>query len=128
MELIDGCSTSAGASNAVLEGLMGALGVRLPTDYVSLLTFSNGLEGFIGENYLMLYSAEDVQAYGVYEDEPFFVFIGSNGGGEGYAYDTRSPDMPIVNVPFIGLGETPRPMGESVLEFLERLHSRPLFD
>jgi len=88
---------------------------------------SNGLEGWVGENYLSLWSVENVTRYGVYECAPFLLFIGSNGGGEGYAYDTRLRHMPIVNVPFVGMDEDPRVMGKTILEFLRRLEAAPLF-
>lgn len=128
LELISQCQTRPGATNESIQKLTTSLGITLPADYASLLAFSDGCEGFVGENYLSLSSAGGVQACGVYEDAPFYVFIASNGAGEGYAYDTRSADMPIVNVPFIGLDEAPRLVGRSVLEFLERLHARPLFE
>lgn len=127
LDLIAGCTLRPGASDELLNSLVRTLGIRLPTDYLSLLSYSNGLSGFVGENYLNLYRAEDVQACGLHEYAPFFIFIGSDGGGEGYAYDTRSPDMPIVSVPFIGAdSEVPRPLGKSILEFLERLHAKPV--
>lgn len=129
IELLAGCTTNSGASVETLAELTRTLGVALPDDYLSLLSFSNGICGFVGENYLILYSAEDAIPCAIYEDVPYYVFIGSDGGGEGYAYDLRSADMAIVNVPFVGMSSEPaRPMGRSVLEFLERLHSRPLFD
>lgn len=129
LDLIAGCTLRPGASDELLNELLRGLGVQLPADYLSLLSHSNGLSGFVGENYLNLYRAEDVQAYGLHEYAPFFIFIGSDGGGEGFVYDTRSPDMPIVNVPFIGAAsEMPRPLGKSILEFLERLHAKPLFE
>jgi hypothetical protein len=127
LDLVAGCSLNPGAPEDALETLTRTLGLRLPADYLSLMSYSNGLEGFVGENYLALWAVERVRAYGVYEDLPSFVFIGSNGGGEGYAYDTRSPDMPIVSLPFIG-GKVglERVLGKSLAEFLERLHAKPL--
>jgi hypothetical protein len=129
LELIAGCTLADGASDNVLDELSEAVGIRLPSDYLSLLSYTNGLSGFVGENYVTLFSAEQIRAHGVYEQASFFIFIGSDGGGEGFAYDTRSPEMPIVNVPFIGMtSETPRPLGKSILGFLERLHAKPLFE
>ena len=127
--LLARCTLRPGASDELLSELTRALGVRLPTDYLSLLSHSNGLSGFVGENYLNLSRAEDVQACGLHEYAPFFIFIGSDGGGEAFAYDTRHPEMPIVNVPFIGMvSEAPRLLGASILEFLERLRAKPLFE
>lgn len=122
------CSTKPAASKELIEDLQKALGLNLPADYASLLAFSNGIEGFIGENYVSIWSCERVRLYGVYQCVPFLLFIGSNGGDEGYAYDTRASPFPIVNVPFIDMEEKLiRVLGHSILEFLERLERAPLF-
>ena len=34
---------------------------------------------------------------------PGLFIFGSNGGGEAYAFDTRTPEIPIVSVPFVGM-------------------------
>ena len=127
-ELLAGCTLKPGASAQILAELRAAVQAQLPADYLSLLSWSNGADGFVGENYLILYTAEDVRTHGVREYAPSYVFIGSDGGGEGFAYDTRSPDMSIVNVPFIGVDEPPRILGRSIVEFLQRLHDKPLFE
>ena len=41
--------------------------------------------------------------YEVEKYAPGILLFGSDGGGDGYGFDTRSADMPIVCVPFIGM-------------------------
>lgn len=45
------------------------LGVKFPSDYIEFISFSNGAEGSIGENYLILWSIDEIielnEAYGV---------------------------------------------------------------
>jgi hypothetical protein len=130
-QLLAKCVKNPPASRSQIDDLITAVGIRLPADYVELLMYSDGVEGFVGEddmNYLSLWPVDDIKSNGIYEEAPFYVFIGSNGAGEGYAYDKRFADPPIVNVPFIGaISEPPRILGGSLLEFLQRLHDAPLF-
>ena len=127
-DTIAGCSLHAGASIGELQLLQTTLGRTLPADYLDLLRFSNGFEGEIGENYVQMWPSESVRRCGVHEDASFLVFIGSDGAGEGYAYDMRQSPPPIINVPFLVEEQLIRVLGGSVLEFLERLARAPLFD
>lgn len=83
------------------------LGITFPKDYVEFILYSNGAEGNIGENYLILWSIEDIidlnEAYGVNEFAKGLVLFGSDGGGTAFAFDTRRNDTQIVTVPFIGM-------------------------
>ena len=78
---------------------------RLPAEYVQFLEQMNGGEGFSGENYLMAWSIENLiqfnKEYLVDEAAPELFLFGSSGGGEAFAFDTRSSPPPIVAVPFI---------------------------
>jgi SMI1 / KNR4 family (SUKH-1) len=60
------------------------LGVTFPKDYIEFLSFSNGAEGIIGENYLILWSIDYIiklnDAYGVNDFVKGLVLFGSNGG------------------------------------------------
>lgn len=83
-------------------------GFILPADYVDFLRKSNGGEGFIGENaYLILWPVEQLlemnSAYQTQEYAPGLLLIGSDGGGEAIAFDTNSPEFPVVSVPFVGM-------------------------
>jgi SMI1/KNR4 family protein SUKH-1 len=77
----------------------------LPAEYVKFLEQMNGGEGFIGENYLMAWPVQDLvqsnKDYLVEEAAPELFLFGSNGGGEAFAFDTRSFPPPIVGVPLI---------------------------
>lgn len=96
-----------GASEEALEKAGATAGRPLPLDYLQFLRRHNGGEGFVGEGYLILWKAEELDAfnreYEVNDYAPGLFLFGSNGGGEGFAFDTRYADMPIVRVPFIGM-------------------------
>jgi hypothetical protein len=95
------------ADPSVVEALSSRLKVPLPRDYLDFLRQHNGGEGFVGDNYIILWKAEELadfnREYEVGKYAPGIVLFGSDGGGEGYGFDTRSAAMPIVCVPFIGM-------------------------
>jgi len=62
------------------DGLRAHLGRALPESYIQFLRAHDGGEGFIG----------------------IFLFA-TNGGGEGYGFDTVDPASPIVQIPLIGM-------------------------
>ena len=79
-----------------------------PDDYQSFMKHSNGAEGMVGDNaYLQLWSLDNLaeynEGYEVSEYLPGLILIGSDGGGEAYAYDNRYDHKPIVQVPFISI-------------------------
>ncbi len=80
--------------------------LKFPTDYKEFLQFTNGLEGETSDNYLVLWSVEELtelnRAYNVKEFVSDIIIIGSDGGEEAFAFDTTN--MTIVNLPFIGMG------------------------
>ena len=79
----------------------------LPPWYREFLSFTDGLEGGLGEEgYLALWDCETVlsyQASEVGQFAPGLLLIGSNGGGEALAIDITSEKPCVVNVPFIGM-------------------------
>jgi hypothetical protein len=83
------------------------LGITFPKDYIEFISYSNGAEGNIGENYLILWSIEDIielnEAYGVNEFAKGLVLFGSDGGDTAFAFDTRTNETQIVTVPFMGM-------------------------
>ena len=95
---------NAPADPDVVEGLSSSLGVALPSEYLDFLGQHNGGEGFIGDNYIICWKAEELADFNrEYEVETFapgILLFGSDGGGEGYGFDTQSAGMPIVRVPF----------------------------
>jgi hypothetical protein len=98
----------------------------LPDDYARFLQQTNGGEGFVGKAYVILWRVEELlemnKAYQVAEYAPGLFLFGSDGGGEAFAFDTRSDANPIVAVPFVGMElKLARPVARSFEAFLEEL-------
>lgn len=127
-QLLDSCGT-LGARDAALSELQRCAPRPLPRDYVAFLRDSNGFSGEVGPNYLSLWPAEDVARYGFYPETPRYLFFGSNGGGEGLAFDLQNDTLPIVQVPFVGMVSTPpRLLARTIDELLDQLRRHNLFD
>ncbi len=98
---------NAPATKEALQSLIAALPKHLPDEYIAFLARSNGGEGFVGERYVSLWKAEELitrnLGYKVTEFFPNFFFIGSDGGGEAYAFDISGDDATVFEVPFIGM-------------------------
>lgn len=127
--LIAGCKTNPGASDEVLDELQTNLGVSLPQDYLALMRNSNGLEGPMGADcYLMMYRAEDIpdliERGLVSECLPGLLLFGSDGGDQGYAFDSRVPGLPIAKLSLSCLDSDPTPIiSRTFVDFLEYLTS-----
>jgi hypothetical protein len=83
-------------------------GFKLPIDYIAFLQRSDGGEGFVGPNqYIIFWRLGELaamnKAYEVEKFAPGLFLFGSDGGGEAYAFDTRTSAVPIVFVPFVGM-------------------------
>jgi len=96
------------ASPAAIAACEDQLGAKFPEDYVTFLRLANGGEGFVGENQpLILWPVEELTSindgYHVHDYAPGLLIFGSNGGGDAYGFDTRSPEWPIVELPFVGM-------------------------
>lgn len=95
------------ATDEMLKALEQQVGLKLPVDYRDFLAHYNGGEGFIAKQYLIIWRAEEILPFNTdYEVNlyaPGLLLFASNGGGEAFAFDTRSSKLPIVQVPFIGL-------------------------
>jgi hypothetical protein len=121
------------ANAASIAQCQSHLKFRLPADYVQFLEQMNGGEGFVGENYLMAWPVEDlIQSngdYHVHDNAPGLFLFGSSGGGEAFAFDTRSSALPIVAVPFIVMDlEDAIVIARNFDEFLQHLYrSEDLF-
>jgi hypothetical protein len=101
--LLNNWELNRGAS----EGELLAITRNLPQDYVEFLRKHNGGEGFIGDDYFILWKAQELDRfnleYEVEEYAPGIFLFGSSGGGEGYGFDTREKGLRIVRLPFIGM-------------------------
>ncbi|PID44177.1 MAG: cell wall assembly protein [Proteobacteria bacterium] len=98
----------------------------LPDDYLSVLSESNGGEGFVGEEYFILWKAEELisfnKEYEVEKYAPGIFLFGSNGGGEGFGFDTRTKPYKVVEIPFIGMDlQYATPVADSFTHLLERM-------
>jgi hypothetical protein len=107
-KMIDGLELRKAATIDAINNFENSSGINLPNEYKAFLKTTNGGEGFIGKNsYVMLWAVEELlelnESYAVDEFAPGLLIFGSNGGGEAYAFDTRSKNMEIVQVPFVGM-------------------------
>ena len=116
-----------GVSADTLDRVMQALNLALPKDYREFLRASNGGEGFLGPNYVMLWKAEELgplnDGYETARFTPGLLLFGSDGGGEAYAFDTRECPWAVVQVPFIGMDDpaVAIPLGRNFTEFLQNI-------
>ena len=98
----------------------------LPGDFRDFLLVANGGEGMIGENYVMLWSADELgqhnESLQVNEYAPGLLLFGSDGGGEAFAFDTRAAPPTVVIVPFVGMSlEEAKPVAPNFTAFLAKL-------
>jgi cell wall assembly regulator SMI1 len=121
------------ATDTALASAEREIGAKLPGQYLDFLKTRNGEEGFVGPNsYVMLWGAEELaslnEVYEVQKYAPGLLLFGSDGGGEAYGFDTRTPEWQIVQIPFVGMTwDLARPLAKSFDEFLLRL-AEPVLD
>jgi hypothetical protein len=85
--------------------MSGAFGVHASDGLCTIFEADEWRGGFVGENCLRAWPVEDLiqsnEEWQVDEAAPGLFLFGSNGGGEMFAFDTRSAPPPIVVVPSI---------------------------
>jgi len=100
-----GADYSQGATEQELDAAAAALGIELPEDYRAVMRRINGGDCDFGDAWIVLYSLEAaIERNAVFKEAGFppFIFFGSDGGGEGYAWDLRPERRSrYVAVPFI---------------------------
>ena len=101
-------------------------GIHLPEDYMKFLQERDGGEGFVGNAYVIFWRVGELlemnRAYQVADYAPGLFLFGSDGGGEAFAFDTRSDSKPIVSVPFVGMElKAIHPLASHFKAFLEEL-------
>ena len=105
-KLTNGFDTVSPARSSAIETAEKFFNLKLPTDYIEFLQFTNGLEGETTNSYLVLWGAEELvelnQAYNVKEFISNIILIGSDGAEDAFAFDITN--MTIVKLPFIGMG------------------------
>jgi len=129
MSAFASCTKRQGASQSLITNLEIWVGKALPPAYVELMASSNGIEGFIGATYLILWPVEQLkelnEGYAIGEFAPGLFLIGSNGGDSGFALDTRHEPMEVKEVPFIGLShEATKTVATSFKDFVEFLKEK----
>lgn len=127
-KLIKGLELRPPAKNDDIDKIEKTSNIKLSNEYKNFLKLTNGGEGFIGENsYVMFWAVEELielnESYEVNDYAPGLFVFGSNGGGEAYAFDTRSSSMNIVQIPFVGMDiDLIQQMATTFNEFIENLY------
>jgi hypothetical protein len=105
IKFLDGFEKNPGVESALIQQVTQAVNLDFPLEYLGLFLHMNGGEGFVGDNYCRLYSIENLiplnQAFMITDFAPGFFIFGSTGGGEAFAFDTKSKPFSIVKIPFI---------------------------
>lgn len=118
------------ADEAAVGQLRQSLGGSLPADYLELLNYANGGAGFVGgRGYILLWRIQEIpeicSANGVERSAPGLLPFASDGGGNVFAFDRRSSQTRIVEVPLIGIcWEDAKFRANSVGELLSYLGSQ----
>ncbi|WP_218191712.1 SMI1/KNR4 family protein [Pseudomonas sp. B28(2017)] len=81
--------------------------IPLPADYLSFLQSKNGDEGWLGEDYFILWRADDLVSlnhkYEVEHYAPGIFLFGSTGSGDAWGFDLRANPPTVVRIPFVGM-------------------------
>lgn len=79
----------------------------LPIEYMDFVAEFDGAEGWVGDEYVSLWAVADLWRFNhglrLDLDAPGLVLFGTNGGGEGFGFDTRGGGQRVVMVPMIGM-------------------------
>lgn len=123
----NGWQSKEGAASEDLAKLVAASKIALPEDYLSFLRVSNGGQGPLPVEpfWLALDSVNtvtDTLAVGTFtEFFPSFIVIGSNGAGEGIAFNFRSggeAEVDYFDMTNTDLAESVQPLAASFTELL----------
>jgi len=127
MEIFEKFDSNGPSSEDFIEKAESHFGFQFPADYKAFMAKSDGGEGFVGDQYLILWRAGELiefnRDYEVAKYAPGLVFFGSNGGGEAFAFDARTEGKgSILMVPFIGMSlKDAKPIADTFESFLENL-------
>lgn len=127
-ELLAEASLGPPATEAALANTERELGRSLPPEYRSLLSRCNGVDGPVGEGWLILHPVEtlsEVQSrYADVEHLSGWLIIGSNGGGEAFVLDEQGQ---VFVAPWIGDRADAVLQGD-IYSFVSRVHAGRMFD
>jgi hypothetical protein len=122
------------ATDSELDEAAAVLGVQLPEDYRAVMRHANGGESQFGKSWILIDPLDAVlDRNTILREGGFpigFTFFGSDGGNDGYAWDTRPERKSLyVAVPFIVPDpDLVIPCGDTFEEFLAALHRGIGFD
>ena len=107
-KLLSDFERNAGASADVISECERHFGREFLKDYLDFMMISNGGEGFIGPNsYLRLWKIEELSSmndgYETADQLPDCLLFGTDGGDEAFAFDMRTSQVKIVQLPFLGM-------------------------
>jgi hypothetical protein len=118
----------SGALDEELARAERELGVSLPIDYRAVMLRCDGGETEFGQSWIVLWHARDLaernQSLRVAEFAPAFTYFGSNGAGEGYAWDwSEKGHAKYLVLPFVSPeADAAIACGDTFEEFLTTLH------
>lgn len=119
-------SAHPGATNEQIASAEQVLGIRFPEDFREFVKERNGGEGLIGQTYVVLWHIQELgQKNRAYDPDvwaPGLLLFGTDGGNEGFGFDTREEVLPIIQIPLVGMswGEA-RPLGDTFHDFLRNV-------
>jgi hypothetical protein len=98
-------------------------GYAFPVDYKEFLSLTNGMEGSLKDDYLVLWSTNELVelniAYQVKDFVKDLIIFGSDGEEDAFAFDFANLQSFIVKLPFIGMGHIPtEKLADTFEEFL----------
>ncbi len=132
---LDAADCRPGATPPAIAEAEKLFGLEFPREYVEWLKFTNGYTGWIGENrrrYVDLWRVEELRSlndgYRVPDWALGALVFGSTGGGEAFAFDMRTAQHRIVQLPWIGMEwKVALARGDTLHEFFQ-LKSEGKFD
>jgi hypothetical protein len=117
-----------GAAGQELDQAERELGMQFPDDYRSVMLRCDGGDIKFGESWVELWSPRDLaernRSLKIAQFAPGFTYFGSDGAGEGYAWDWRGErHARYVVIPFVSPEpEAAIPSGNTFEEFLAAVH------
>lgn len=94
-------------STGSIRKLEQILNFVFPDDFEQFLLFSNGAKGVIANDYIELWSIEEIddsnRAIEISKFAPGLIAFAGDGANELFAFDTRKKPCTIVQIPMIGM-------------------------
>jgi SMI1 / KNR4 family (SUKH-1) len=128
-KIIRQLETNTPVSHDKVDLFRNQVGIRMPEDFLEFFQVSNGASGRIRRSGgdVILWPLESLlennDGYRVKEFTPGIFLFGSNGGGEAYAFDTRSWPYPVVRIPFVFELKYAEHLADSFTQFVKGLEA-----